>query len=655
MSAPLSVDSRGAAVFAAEPRFASRLGVVLRRLAGALVGVALAAANACQQGSETAPKFTIAPDTASLLVGQSIQLTAVNAPTTASWSSDKTTVATVIPQTGFVQAVGRGDATITASTGNASAQAHVHVTVPPAIGLSKPTVAFDVTVGDPDPAPQTITVTNAGDGTLGNVTVGAIAYGQGETTGWLTVGTSGTSVPLTITFTAKAQGLARGTYTAIVPVTAPGIDNSPQNIAVTLSVLAPASIVLSRSAVSLAGIPKSTAEDSVAVTNGGDRPLTGLSAAITYTGAAQNWLTATLSATTAPATLRLVANTAALDTGTYTATVRVSSTVAGVAARDLAVTLVVGPGPSISFSRSTVAVAATNGQNPTPQIVNVTNGGGGTLSGLAVGTITYAAGQPAGWLAAAIDKATAPAVITLTLTTAPLATGTYTATLPVTSPVASNSPATLTVSVTVGPPPAIALNPTSATFSGWHGGTLPGQQPVQITNTGGGTLSGLSFSVSYGAGASGWLSGAFQNGATTAPTTLLLQPNTTNLSNGTYTATVTISTSIAGVASKTVSVSYVIQSFTVDVYPKFSASGGAGTNTPCTGCHTTGGQSPNFSGTSSTVYNVVLGYVTPGDDSPSASKLVCKITGDPSCPSAMLMPAAWVSIIRSWIKAGAPP
>lgn len=627
----------------------------MRRLVGGLVGAVLVAANACQQGTETGPKFSIAPDTASLLVGQAIQLTAVNAPTSTSWTSSNTGVATVVPQTGYVQAVGRGDATITATTGSASAQAHVHVTVPPAIGLSKPTVAFDVTVGDPDPTPQTVTVTNAGDGTLGNLAVGAIAYGQGETTGWLTVSSSGNGVPLTITFTAKAQGMARGTYTAIVPVTAPGIDNSPQNIAVTMRILAPASIVLSRSTVSLAGIPKSTAQDSVSVTNGGDRPLTGLSTAVTYTGAAQNWLTATLNATAAPATLTLLANTTALDTGTYTATVRVSSTVAGVASKDLAVTLVVGPGPSISFSRATVAIAATNGQNPPPQTVNVTNGGGGTLSGLALGTITFAAGQPVGWVAAAIDKTTAPAVITLTLTTATLATGSYSATLPVTSPVASNSPATLTVSVTVGPPPAISLNPTSATFSGWHGGTLPGQQPVQITNGGGGTLSGLSISVSYGAGASGWLSGTFQNGTTTAPTTLLLQPNTTNLSNGTYSATVTVASSIVGVASKTVSVSYTIQSFSVDVYPKFSASGGAGTNTPCTGCHTTGGQAPNFSGTSSTVYNVVLGYVTPGNDSPSASKLVCKITGDASCPSAMLMPAAWVTIVRSWIKAGAPP
>jgi hypothetical protein len=632
-----------------------RIRIGTRLMFGAVVGAILLTANACQQGSETAAAtFTIAPDTASLLVGQSVQLTAVNSPTAVSWASDNAAVASVIPQTGFVQAIGRGNAAITASTRNASALAHIHVTVPPAIGLSKPTVAFDVTVGDPNPTPQTVAVTNAGDGTLGNLVVGAIAYGQGETTGWLTVSSSGSSAPLTVTFTAKAQGLARGTYTAIVPVTAPGIDNSPQNVAVTLRVLAPASIVLSRSTITLAGIPKSTAQDSILITNGGDRPLSGLATAISYTGAAQNWLVTTLDSTTAPTTLRVVANTAALDTGAYAATVHVNTTLAGVGSKDLAVTLAVGPGPSISFSRPTVTVAAINGQNPAAQTVNVTNGGGGTLSGLAVGAIEYGAGQPTGWLAAALDKTAAPAVVTLTLATATLSTGSYSASVPVSSPVASNSPASITVSLSVGPPPAIALNPTSVTFGGWTGGTTPGPQPVQITNSGGSTLSGLSISISYGAGASGWLSGTFQSGTTTAPTTLLLQPTTTTLSRGTYTATVTVASSIVGVAAKTASVSYTIQSFSVDVYPLFSSSGGAGTSTPCTSCHA-GLQAPNLSGSSSTVYNTVHGLVTPGNPSPTASLLVCKITGGASCPSAMLMPGAWVSTISSWIKANAPP
>jgi hypothetical protein len=653
MSTPLVVDTPTAARYASSVRSTRRM---LARALRCICAFGLATLFACKQTSDVGPQFFIAPDTASLTVGQSIQLTARNIPSEATWSTSNAQVATVIAKTGFVQAVGRGDATITASTGNASANARIHVTVPPALGLSKPTVDFDVTFGDADPPTQSITVTNAGDGNLGNVGVGSVAYGAGEPQGWLTVTPSGSAAPVTLTLAAKTQAFARGTYTAIVPVTAPGIANSPQNLAVTLHVLAPASIVLSRSSVSLPAIKNSTADDSVAISNGGDRPLTGLTRTITYSGTAQNWLQASLSATTAPTTLKLTATSTGLDTGSYNATVRVSSSVAGVASKDLAVTLVVGPGPSISLSRTTVAVAASNGQNAPTQTVNITNGGGGKLTDLSLGPISPAS---TAWVTAALDVTTAPAVVTLTFATASLSTGSFTATIPVLSPVASNTPATITVTLTMGPPPSMSLNPTSVTFSGWNGGTTPGQQPVQVTNIGGGTLNGLSFSISYGAGATGWLSGSFQGG-TTAPTTLLLQPNTTSLASGTYSATVTVSSTVSGVTPRTVSVSYVIQSFSVDAYPKFSSSATGFSATPCTNCHFSGGRTPNLTGGAAAVRTTLLaGYVTPGNDSPSASKLVCKITGDASCPSPsgtnMTMPSAWVSIIRSWIRAGAPP
>src|SRR5512146_1728480 len=159
---------------------------------------ALVAVAGCGSSGDVGPQFSIAPDSVSLLVGQSIQLTAVNSPGSATWSTDNSAVATVVPQTGFVQAVGRGEASIMASTGSARATARIHVTVPPAIALSKPTVSFDVTVGDPDPASHTVTVTNGGDGTLGSVTIGGIAYGAGEVTGWLTATASGSSAPVTI-------------------------------------------------------------------------------------------------------------------------------------------------------------------------------------------------------------------------------------------------------------------------------------------------------------------------------------------------------------------------------------------------------------------------------------------------------------------------
>jgi hypothetical protein len=166
-------------------------------------------------------------------------------------------------------------------------------------------------------------------------------------------------------------------------------------------------------------------------------------------------------------------------------------------------------------------------------MVSVTNAGGGTLSGLGV-SVTYAAGQPTGWLAATLGASNAPTNITLTAATGSLTAGSYSATVSVSSGVASNSPQDITVTFTVSPPPpAISVNPTLLTFS------AAGPAQVQITNSGGGTLSGLSVTVIYPAGQpTGWLTAAFTG--TTAPATLNVTASSLGLSPGAYSATLRI-------------------------------------------------------------------------------------------------------------------
>src|SRR5947208_2711393 len=81
-------------------------------------------------------------------------------------------------------------------------------------------------------------------------------------------------------------------------------------------------------------------------------------------------------------------------------------------------------GPVIRLSAmSTTFTAVQGGASPAPQTLSVTNGGGGTLSGLVRGTISYDAGQPTGWLAASLDQPDAPATLTLSATTGGLLQG----------------------------------------------------------------------------------------------------------------------------------------------------------------------------------------------------------------------------------------
>jgi Big-like domain-containing protein len=113
----------------------------------------------------------------------------------------------------------------------------------------------------------------------------------------------------------------------------------------------------------------------------------------------------------------------------------------------------VGLSPVITLSSSRLSFTANEGGTDPPlQTVSITSGGGGTLTGLAVGPISYGAGQLTGWLVASLSGSAAPATITLSDTTTSLVPGTYTAVVELTSSVASNSPQAVDVTLVMGPP-----------------------------------------------------------------------------------------------------------------------------------------------------------------------------------------------------------
>jgi Big-like domain-containing protein len=121
------------------------------------------------------------------------------------------------------------------------------------------------------------------------------------------------------------------------------------------------------------------------------------------------------------------------------------SGVASVTSSSIAIT----PGPSIALAHTTAALAAVTGGANTSTTIAVTNGGGGTLRGLAVAAPSYMNGQPTGWLTASLDASTAPATLTLTASPGSLAAGSYTASVSITATNADNSPQTVTVTFTL--------------------------------------------------------------------------------------------------------------------------------------------------------------------------------------------------------------
>jgi hypothetical protein len=204
---------------------------------------------------------------------------------------------------------------------------------PPALSVSPSSLSFSATAGGSSPAAKTLSVSNGGGGSMD--------WTASESASWLSVSpTSGTNSG-TITVTPSISGLAAGTYTTDVTVTATGATGSPKTIPVTLTVDPPAPPALSVSPTSLAftavqgGANPPAQTVSVTNTGGGTLDVTASDDA--------SWLTVTPASATAPATLSVSPSVTGLAAGTYSATVTVTATTAGATGspKTIAVTLTV--------------------------------------------------------------------------------------------------------------------------------------------------------------------------------------------------------------------------------------------------------------------------------------------------------------------------
>lgn len=386
-------------------------------------------------------------------------------------------------------------------------------TAPPSIQLNVTRRAFAAQAGGLPPPAQFVEVTNGGGGALDGLALTVLGSGA-PPDGWLTVDLDTTAAPATITVQPDIRGLAVGSYTSTLRVSAEGAANSPQSVIVTLSVRqapVPPSIALGRDSVGFEAMEgEEPADQTVTVANGGAGTLARLSTAVaSYGGGAEGWLSAALSDTIAPATLTLAASTDGLDPGSYAAVVDVRSPQADNNPQTVAVTLVVAAAPPDTFN---VALSAS------PTAGGTVSGGGDFEEGRPV-TVVATANSGYGftrWTEGGTGVSTS-ADYTFTVT----------------------GDRTLVAVFTPDPVPAIGLSADSVAFTTAEGGE-PGAQTVSITNTGGGTLGGLRVSVEgYTGGSGGWLEASLGSGA--APSTLTLETDDADeLDPGVYTARVEI-------------------------------------------------------------------------------------------------------------------
>ncbi len=347
---------------------------------------------------------------------------------------------------------------------------------PPAISLSARQAGFSYTLGGSTPASQTVTITNAGGGTL--------TWSASSGSSWLAVTPNSGVGTGTLILAINPAGLTAQTYNGTVTVTASGATNSPQTISVALTVNAAPqpSLSLSASQASFSftlggGTPSS---QTVNITNAGAGTLTWSATSNS------SWLTVSSSSGTGSGTLTIGINPAGLTAQTYTGAITVTASGAANSPRTISVTLTVNAAPpSIFLSVSKASFAYTlGGSAPAAQTVNVANIGGGTLA--------WSAASGSSWLTVSPSSGTGAGTLTLGINPAGLTAQTYNGAVTVTASGSTNSPQTISVTLTVSAaaPPVVVSAVVNA--ASWKGGTVAPGELVVI----GGTMLGPSAGVS---------------------------------------------------------------------------------------------------------------------------------------------------------------
>jgi hypothetical protein len=222
--------------------------------------------------------------------------------------------------------------------------------------------------------------------------------------------------------------------------------------------------------------------------------LGGLQATIAE-GDAAAWLTV---ASISDSTMSLEATAENLSRGIYDAQVMLTLDNASNSPRSVDVTFIVTPGPEILLPSDTVQFHHLPNDPGRVFVKTMTfeNGGGGALTGLTVGQITYDPRDThQDWLS--VNLQANPPELEFTAVyglrnecrpdTTPLARRggvLCSAEFPLTSPVAVNSPKTVTVLLTFDNEPTIFLSPKGLAFTAVEGGASPPSQTAALSGTG---------------------------------------------------------------------------------------------------------------------------------------------------------------------------
>jgi uncharacterized protein (TIGR03437 family) len=426
---------------------------------------------------------------------------------------------------------------INLSTAAQTIPVYLKVSNDPVIVSTLTSISFPYQVGQSLPAVQAVRLTSS--------TGLALSYTVTTATPWLTLGgqTLGSTEGL-FTVQANPLSLQAGTYdgsiiiSATNPQTGVTVPNSPITIPVKLYVSASPLVLASPTALQFtAQVGGSTQISPQGISLNSTSQLEQVqfrTEVITDTGG--TWLFAQPQVGSTPGQIVVTVVPILLSAGSYTGAIKITATTAAGAALAnspilIPVTLTMTAG-TLTVSPTSLSFTQTaGGATPAAQTVTITTSGQPTAFtvGASHGSIAVV------WINLSATGGTTPGSVNVSVDASRLTPGTYQGVVQVTAQGLAGSPATIPITFTVNSG-TIAASPSSLTFAAAQGGAQPATQTVNVTTSVGGSLNYSVTAATNGGG--NWLLVNPSSGST--PGSVSITANPAGLAAGTYTGSVTI-------------------------------------------------------------------------------------------------------------------
>ena len=419
---------------------------------------------------------------------------------------------------------------------------------------SQTELLFNYEIGKAVPAIQTFTITS--NGSPVDYSVSAISSNCGGQ--FLSASPSSGTTPGTVAVAISTQGVAVGTCKGSITITSTDADitvgNSPLTIPVTLNVSNSPLLNVSPSVVNVsAQLGTSPASQTIALTS--TDPTVALPFNVTSTtNNGSGWLLVGPTSGSTPNNLTLGFQTTGLGMGTYTGSVTVTPTAAGSVPTVIPVTVIISSGATAAVSPATLTFNQPyTGSAPAAQTLQISSSTVGLSFSTSATVLTPSGGT---WLTVTPGNGTTPGALMVSVDGTGLSQGSYSGVVTVVIPGAANTPLNISVTLTVGPPLSLTATPAAVSFTYQVGGTAPAPQAVQVTSTSG----SLPFAAAAASTPAGLLTFTPTSGTTSGTLSIGLNPTVlATLSAGTYSGTVTLTSSSLPGTSVIVNVALTVQ------------------------------------------------------------------------------------------------